>query len=199
MSDTGNNRVLSWNSEPITDQQAADFVLGQVNFTSGSAGTTSQAFSSPSGMATDGQKLILGDVYNSRVLIWNSTPATTQQAADIVLGQPDMTSGSYINGGISSQSMSYPRAVSYYQGKLFVSDYYNNRILIWNSIPTTSQQVADAQIGQADFSSSDDNAGGLGRDSLRRPGKLVVIDDYWLILDSGNLRLKILKTGEFTY
>ncbi len=44
--------------------------------------------------------------------------------------------------------------VDFQGSKLFVADTQNNRILIWNSIPTKNNQPADLVLGQPDFVTS---------------------------------------------
>jgi len=47
-------------------------------------------------------------------------------------------------------------------GRLFVSDTRNNRVLIWNSIPTSHFQPADVVLGQPDVYSTDSSGGSSG-------------------------------------
>ncbi len=47
---------------------------------------------SPVSVTSDGQRLYVADLGHNRVLIWNSIPTANQQPADVVVGQPDMTS-----------------------------------------------------------------------------------------------------------
>jgi uncharacterized protein (TIGR03437 family) len=47
---------------------------------------------SPVSVTSDGQRLFVTDLGHNRVLIWNSIPTQNGQAADVVVGQADMTS-----------------------------------------------------------------------------------------------------------
>jgi sugar lactone lactonase YvrE len=162
VADTGNNRVLIWNSIPTTHFKPADVVLGQANFTSnlqnGTGGSVnSKGFYAPRGVAIINGKLAVSDTYNNRVLIWNSIPTSSYVAADVVVGQADFTSyGGNRNG-------STPTATSLYQpwylsgdssGRLVVADTFNNRILIWNAVPTAVNVAANVVLGQASFTST---------------------------------------------
>ena len=72
----------------FTTGQDAAVLLGAVDFNeSGGAGL----FNHPKGIATDGQRLLMADGNNNRVLLWTSLP-TGDVPADLVLGQPDMDS-----------------------------------------------------------------------------------------------------------
>ncbi len=150
VADTSNRRVLIYNSIPTTNGVAADFVIGQTDFTSNSSGTSDTKMSYPDGIYSDGTKLFVVDGWSHRILIYNSIPATNGAAADVVIGQPDFTSNS---SGISSTKMYYPSAVYSDGTRLFVTD-NNNRVLIYNSIPTTNGASADVVVGQPDFATS---------------------------------------------
>jgi hypothetical protein len=197
IADQRNNRLLIWNSIPTANQTNADVVLGQPDMTSGTAnngGRTAHSLVNPWGVYAKNGKLYIADLDNQRVLIWNVIPTSNQANADVVLGQPDMTSGTANNGGISAQSLYYPRAVSVVGSKLYVSDGSNNRILVWNSVPTVNQTAADAVLGQTNFSSNTANSGGLSATSLSAPWGAVSSftfdgNSYLLITDSGNGRV----------
>ena len=46
----------------------------------------------PTSVTTDGTRLFVSDLGFNRVLIWNTIPTANGQAADVVVGQPDMVS-----------------------------------------------------------------------------------------------------------
>ena len=95
VADTQNYRVLIWNSIPTVNDQPADLVLGQANFTSAVAPppastyppATSQALLNPVSVTSDGTHVLVADLGFNRVLIWNEQPTTMDQAADVVVGQ----------------------------------------------------------------------------------------------------------------
>jgi hypothetical protein len=151
VADASNNRVLGYAAFPTANGTAADFVMGQADFTSNISGTTSQRFRSPVDCVVSGGKLFVVDYFNSRVLIWNSLP-TSAVPADVVVGQPDFTTA----GNATTQSgLSGPVGLTVAGGKLFVAERLNRRVLIWNTIPTTNGQPADVVVGNLDFTSSD--------------------------------------------
>ncbi len=98
VADTQNHRVLIWNSIPTVNNQPADVVLGEPNFTTAPPQTTNDLpptasnLFSPVAVSSDGQHLFVTDLGHNRVLIWNSIPTQNAQAADVVVGQPNMTS-----------------------------------------------------------------------------------------------------------
>src|SRR5260221_1898162 len=94
------------------------------------------------------------DPGNNRILIWNTLPTSNQQPASIVIGQSDMTSNTTACSSNKFES-SGPIGITVFNNKIVASEGSNpndpNRILIWNSIPTTNGVAADVVLGQADF------------------------------------------------
>lgn len=133
----------------------ASLVLGQTTFTGTDFGTAANKFRLPTGIHTDGTRLAVSDTLNNRVLIWRSLPTSNAQPADIVVGQPTMDK---IKTPVvtDAKSLRAPQGVWLQNGKLFVADAQNHRVLIWNSIPTSNEQPADIVLGQNDMNGSDD-------------------------------------------
>lgn len=158
VADTPDSRVLRFDGIPTQNGPVAARVLGQTLFTTKATGLTSSTLSAygPTGVWSDGTKVIVADRNNHRVLIWNSV-TSDGQAANVVLGQPNFTSkvGTYPP---NSQSIYDPVALHVDGTRLFVADQEYHRILVWNTIPTTSNKAADVVIGQPDFASWDINA-----------------------------------------
>ena len=159
-----NNRVLVYNDlagfiPDLTDAPpqdrtcpvcvgTPDTVLGQPDFDTFTAATTQNGMRAPSGVASDGNVLAVADTNNNRVLIWNSIPSSNSTPPDVVLGQPDFDT---FSPGTSSQKMRGPQGVWIGEGKLFVADTQNSRVLIWNSVPSSSGTAPNVVIGQPDF------------------------------------------------
>jgi uncharacterized protein (TIGR03437 family) len=163
VADTGNNRILIWNSIPTTQGQPANVVLGQKDFTSvAGVSTTQSAMRGPQGVWIQGNRLFVADTQNNRVLIWNSIPTTNNQPADLVLGQPNFTTAPPVNQldlsvAAAANTLLSPVSVSSDGTRLYVADLGFNRVLVWNSIPTANQKAADLVLGQPDFTSSISN------------------------------------------
>lgn len=133
----------------------ADIVLGQPDFAKTDLGLTQNRFRTPTAVATDGRVLAVADTDNNRILIWNQIPAANDVPANVVVGQKDFTSGGLNYGGSgnspSAQGLRGPQGVWIQNGRLFVADSQNHRVLVWNSIPTQNGQNADLVLGQANF------------------------------------------------
>ncbi|MGV3504587.1 MAG: T9SS type A sorting domain-containing protein [Adhaeribacter sp.] len=181
VADAFNNRVLIWNNLPTTNGQPADVVIGQTNFTDISAGTTANKLFYPAGLlVTPGGKLVVNDVLNHRVLIFNAIPTTNGAAADVILGQPGINSNAT---GTAANQMNRPwySAVSP-DGKLLVSDTNNHRVLVFNALPTSNGAAANGVIGQTGFNVNPSS--GLAGNKLNSPlglsvsqaGQLAVAD-----------------------
>ena len=196
LADSGNNRILIWNTIPANNTQLPDLILGQPNLTVvGPANTTSAStLNGPAGVFSNGTQLFVADNGNNRVLIWNSFPTSNGQAADVVLGQPDMASTDPNNGGLSASTMTNPSSIVTHGTKLFVSDTGNNRILVWNTIPTINGPGADFALGQPDLVSGDEDPSGYTASSLGEPNGLLIVGTKLLVADSDNGRVLIWNT-----
>ena len=160
VADTSNNRILIWKSLPLTNGRPADLVLGQPDFTTvAKLSVTASALRGPQGVWIQNGKLFVADTQNNRILIWNSIPTQNNQAADLVLGQPNFTTAPEVNQvnlalPATANTMLSPTSVTSDGTRLYVSDLGFNRVLIWNAIPTATQQPADVEIGQKDMTQS---------------------------------------------
>jgi uncharacterized protein (TIGR03437 family) len=162
VADTDHNRVLIWNSIPVINDQPADVVVGQPNFQSSSIpGDTPNAHSlrAPQGVWILNGKLYIADTGYNRVLIYNHIPTKNGADADVALGEPNLTT--FVQPDLTQQTTSAsasnmlnPVSVTSDGVHLFVTDLGYNRVLIWNSIPTTSGAPADVVIGQPDMNGS---------------------------------------------
>lgn len=163
VADTGQNRVFIWNQFPETELQSPDIVLGQLEKedTGRNAGdaVSASSFQYPSGLWSDGEKLIIADAWNHRVLIWHTFPTHNAQKADVVIGQPNFFQNQQNVNGIGStpneKSLNWPYGV-FSDGKhLWICDTGNRRILFYNQIPTQNFASADGVVGKPNFTERD--------------------------------------------
>jgi hypothetical protein len=128
--------------------------LGQpdlVTSTPNTGGVSASSLLGRSHPHTDGTHVFVADTLNHRVLIWNAMPDMNGEPADVALGQLNRNSNNANSGGISATSLFRP-TVTYVSGtKLIVADGGNNRVLIWNALPTTDGQAANVVLGQPDM------------------------------------------------
>ncbi len=182
-------RVMIYNSMPTANGAAADVVIGKDNFTDNVTGCTQTRMYAVDGVTftPDGNKLIVSDSPNNRVLIWNTIPTVNGQPADVVIGQTDFTSSS---SGVAANKLSYPTNILVTpDGKLLISDLSNNRVLIFNSVPTTNGVAADVVIGQTNFTS---NVSACSATNLSGPwGISYSPDGYLFVSDANNNRVLV--------
>jgi uncharacterized protein (TIGR03437 family) len=132
----------------------ASIVLGQPDFstTTTPLTTTQNNLRQPTAVASDGVHLVVADTNHNRVLIWNHIPTTNNTPADVVVGQPNFTTSTVpTNYTPTAKTMSGPQGIWIQNGKLFVADTENNRVLIYNNVPTTNGVAADVVLGQPSF------------------------------------------------
>src|SRR5215510_7005245 len=131
----------------------ANVVLGQPDFTT----TTENIPASrtnlrlPTAVASDGVHLVVADTNHNRILIWNRIPTSNNTPADVVVGQKNFSSASVPGNTPNAASMRGPQGVWIQNGKLYVADTQNNRVLIFNRIPNSNGAAADVVLGQANM------------------------------------------------
>jgi len=162
VSDTARNRVFIWHKIPTTEYQEPDVILGQLEVDEigrNAGGDTNQStLLYPSGIWSDGKKIVVADAWNHRVLIWHTIPTQNAQAADVVLGQKDFTSNlpnEAIANDPTSQTLNWPYGVFSDGKSLWIADTGNRRVLFFNKIPTKNYTKADEVIGKPDFNTRD--------------------------------------------
>jgi hypothetical protein len=110
---------------------------------------------------------------------------------NIVIGQTDFSETFVNSGGVSAQSLSCPMGIAILNGKLAIADSGNNRILIFNSIPTSHFPSADLVLGQTAATMNAANQGGRSASSLNGPQGVAFTPLGLLVADSGNHRVLI--------
>jgi hypothetical protein len=151
----GPTAQLDYNQKCPVCTGRATVVLGQPNFTTTTLNlaATSNSLRLPTAVASDGVRLVVADTDHNRVLIWNRIPNTNNTPADVVVGQKDMSTATSLptNSPPTAQSLRGPQGVWILNGKLYVADTQNNRVLIYKSIPTANGATADVVLGAPNF------------------------------------------------
>ena len=144
VADSGDSRVLEYNTPVASLNFVADKVFGQPNFTSNSGGVTASLVNFPTGVAVDS----LGEVYvvdggNHRVIGFK-TQLATGNVATLVFGQfGSFTSGMpNFGGGPSPYSLDNPNGAAVdASNNLYIADSGNNRVLGYNAPFATATPV----------------------------------------------------------
>ena len=162
VADLDNNRVLRFdNAASKANGVNADGVLGQADFTTGDQATTQNGMHYPVGVAVDSSgRLWVAEIGNNRVLRFDEAAAKANGAkANGVLGQPGFTS----YGQATTQSGFNEAAgvsIDNASGRLYVSDFDNNRVLVFNAAAGLANGAnANYVLGQKDFTSSGYSSG----------------------------------------
>ena len=206
--DTGHHRILGWHRVPAQDGAPADFVLGQPGFDREGRNALDEPSAStlnvPCGIAPFGERgLAVADSWNNRVLIWNEVPTRSGVPADLVLGQADFDgiepNRGMLDGGAEegtpeagADTLHWPFQVMVHDGRLYVADAGNRRVLVWRTLPTRNGQPADFVLGQDTLQARSDNGGGdPGPTGMRWPHDLAVVDGDLVVTDAGDNRVMI--------
>ena len=196
--DENNNRVLVYDlSSGITDGMAASHVLGQANFTdnqcnyTGAGPATNTSLCFLQGQDLDGldydastDTLFVADARNQRVMIYDLSGGIIDNMPAVhELGHADFST----RGCSHTQSgMCDPYDLHYIPStkKLFVSDDFNDRVMIfdlYNGI--TDGMNAQAQIGQTNFTTVASNTTQTG-----------LSQDYGVFFDTTTNKLYVADT-----
>lgn len=196
--DTGHHRVMVWRRAPESDNAPADLLVGQPDFQSegrNAKGPIGPAtMNVPSGIACEGGVVAVADAWNHRVLLWLSGIERLNQPPDVILGQIDR------GAGLANRGADRPRAdtlnwcygVALEGGRLFIADTGNRRVLVFDQIPERDGASADLVLGELDFITRDENAGGSpGPVGMRWPHGIVVANGALLVADAGDNRVMV--------
>ena len=197
VADAWNHRVLIWRNLPTAHNVPADVVLGQADFTSvqpnrGASAASAQSLFWPYGVHWDGDKLWVADTGNRRVLMWQELPKDSGQPADLVLGQESFDCRDENSGNDpDANSMRWPHAIATWYGKLCITDAGNNRILVWDGVPTLNNARGDWVLGQEDFQKVDHNQSLYwpSASTLHMPYGVATSGPWCISADTANSRL----------
>lgn len=163
LADRNNNRVLIWNDVP-TQNEAPDLVLGQSNFTTNNPGIELHHMNWPIAVATDGERIVVADTNNARLLVWNSYPTQSGQPADFAIAG-DLTA----NLTDAAGTVRWPWGVWTDGQRLLSTSTSLGQVLIWNNFPTSSTTQPDLVLNNDDL--------GTPR-SVSTDGTHLIVDDH---------------------
>jgi DNA-binding beta-propeller fold protein YncE len=165
--DANNNRVMVFNvaTGSIANGENASYELGQASgsaYTANSANqggsASSSSLSAPRDVAFDSTDdlLYVGDTTNNRVMVFPTASAGgpfsgNGEAASHELGQPSGTAFTSTTAATSVSGLSGPSGVAYdsTNGRLFVIDSNNNRVMVFSTGSIANGESASYELGQA--------------------------------------------------
>lgn len=204
IADTGNHRVVRYPASVLNNatQPAADLVIGQKDFLSGTANAGGQisasGFDTPIGLAFDAQNsLYVADFNNTRVLRF-AAPLSSGMAATGVWGESNFASRG-VPQQANASSLGGPTGVWVDgSGNLYVAVPHDNRVLVFPS-GTAVGAAATVVLGQTDFTTTTANTGAVplaSEGSLSQPTDVKTDSSGNIIVcDSGNNRVLEFPAG----
>jgi streptogramin lyase len=194
VADLSNNRVLRFdNASTIVSGSAANRVLGQADFATGTVNTggiSASTMSAPIGVYVDAAgRLWVAERDNKRILRFdNAAGKSSGDPADGVLGEPNFTT---IAGGLTASLVTRAYGITGdASGRVWVSDRDNNRVLRFDSAATKANgAAANGVIGQADFVSNVDARTQSGLSGPR--GVFINASGRLYVTDEGNNRILV--------
>lgn len=133
------------------------------------------------------EKVLVSDRAQNRVLIWNAVPDTNFKPADVVVGQTDFVTATK---GTAADKLYEPMGMTATPaGQLVVAERQNNRVMIWNTFPTTNGAAADVVLGQDNKTSV--AAVNVGRNRLAGPEDVAAWGTALAVADRENSRIMI--------
>ncbi len=194
IADRGNNRILIFTNFPSTNGESATIALGQpdlITNTENNGGRSATSLSAPKDVVWNGAELFVSDTGNNRTLVWTSFPTNFAEAADYVVGQPDMVTGTASTGGRSASTIKsyYAHSAFATENYLYTAEHGSNRLLI-HPLPITSDFAAATYvIGPSDFVTYGSST--ASDTSLDLPVGVWSNDQYIIIADRYNHRVVI--------
>ena len=197
VADPYNHRVLGWTGVPGANGAAAAVALGQPDLTAHAPASTAAGAYLPWSVHAAGGTLAIADAGNHRVLLLPAG-AATGAAAVVVVGWADLGTPRH---GCAADRLESPSRAFLAGGKLFVVDRGNHRVLVWNTVPTTSGVPADRVLGQLSMTTCAPNdAHGTGALGARSELGLRDPTDVWsdgarvVVADRANNRVLVWST-----
>lgn len=182
VADLGFNRVTIFNTVPTQNHAPADVVIGQQDFVS-STPNDSEALCEPIGPNAD-------DGSRSE----NETPTTNVPFAVPLpprRGGLDPDLARYPRR--CERTLNFPRFALVVGERLFVADAGNDRILVYNGIPTENGATADLVIGQPNFVQLTESE---GPGSVRSPSSMAYDGRNLYVADPFTRRILVFTPGE---
>tara|TARA_Y100000031_G_scaffold34999_1_gene38964 strand:- start:62 stop:1669 length:1608 start_codon:yes stop_codon:yes gene_type:complete len=214
--------------EEKAPEKGAYLVIGQGEFNTimsnrGADDPGDNTLSAPQGVCKFGDMLFVSDRGNHRVLVWDQFPEENGEPSSVVLGQEDfadclenrgitttldeMTSGlgdenleGFTISKAEEDTLSQPDGISVIDGKLYIVDCGNHRVVRWSGLPSEDGEPPNLVMGQDNLDENEANRQGLvGSGSLFFPMGICSGDDqHVFVADKDNHRVLIWKKVPFS-
>ncbi len=182
VSDLGFNRVLVFNSVPTQNYAAADIVIGQPDFSSSDPNNSANLCDTLGPLEDDGSRSENETPPTNVPLLVPLPPPTTEIDPD----EPRYPRR-------CAATLNFPRFALMVREKLFVADSGNDRILIFDGIPSANGASADLVIGQPNFVQLTESE---GPGSMRSPSSMAYDGLNLYVADPFTRRILVFTPGE---
>ena len=182
VADLGFNRIMIFNSVPGQDYAAADVVIGQPDFAS-SVPNNSEALCEPIGPNDDDGSRSENETPPTNVPLAVPLPPRQGEIDPDEVRYPRRCEG----------TLNFPRFALVVGEQLFVADAGNDRILVYNKIPTENGAKADLVIGQPSFVQLTESE---GPGSVRSPTSMAYDGLNLYVADPFTRRILVFTPGE---
>ena len=196
VADTGNRRVLIWETLPEHSGQPADRVIGQVDFMrrdeNGGAAVSSASMRWPHALAIWQGRLCVADAGNNRIMVYATELPATGSGCQYVLGQADKGGSAHMRGRMATaaDALNMPYGLASSGDWLIATDTASSRLLAWYVDALCDGAAANGLCGQLSFSQQGDNAWGeVTTNSLCWPYAVAVHERWLITCDTGNSRV----------
>ncbi len=139
VTDAGASRVMVWRRFPTSNGAPCDFVLGQADVAGcdhnrGQWAPTGAGMNMPYGIAQLGERLVVADTANSRLIGFPPESLAMGAAATALSGQHDFTlKGDNRWRAAARDSVNWPYGISCCDNLAVVADSGNDRVLLWEA------------------------------------------------------------------
>jgi len=203
VADTKNNRIMIWKTDPkntdgkwegLKNGQAAEYVLGQPDFTRNkfnSTGLSKNSLSIPYDVALINDNIIIADSGNNRIIAYMWDYNTNRYTYKNIYGQDSPDIKKIIRTpSIDERTLFLPKSVL----KEFISDFYNHRILFYKPelYLTYNKTGIEMILGQNNYYTSRGwNKDGVSASSLAFPRGIASDKKNLYVADFDNHRVLI--------
>lgn len=198
VADTGNTRILVFDTATITNGEDAVNVLGQVDFDTQTVAASQAGFLSVEGLTIDtaNQRLFASDTWGARILVFDVTAITDGENAANVLGQANFTATGIAT---SSTGMRRPEGLVFdnTNNRLYAVDRTNNRVLVYDTVAISNGEAAVNVLGQTLFTAF---SSGTTNAKFNNPNG-VTLDESGsrlFVADSSNGRVMVFDVAAIT-
>jgi DNA-binding beta-propeller fold protein YncE len=199
VAERNNNRVLVYDVASITNGEAAVNVLGQPNLTSNNQGTTQNSLYNVIDIALDsaGQRLFVVDTGNNRVMVFDVAEIANGENAVNVIGKPNFTTAT---NDTTQSGLSGPFGIEFdsVNNRLFVGDYFNARVMVFDVASITNGENAVNVLGQPDYITTDYVP--IAADKIQYPQGMSYDTErnYLYVADEDLFRIAVFDVGSIT-